>query len=289
MVPFTYYQYFDNLDDERRLLLLRECCDNGATNLVLTEALLKGLAGVPGLRKTLKKQINDCGITFIDAHSPFGPESDLMLPDDMRSLGLARQMLTLELVHDFGVKTCCFHLGNAPSFPEYSLDQLRSFICKTLEKLLKRAEELDIIICIENVFKPLNTVSEINGFIKKFDSPYLGVCYDAGHANIMENGMKFPDSRPWGQWENRGDVEWEHDVLEQLLPHIVICHLHDNDAAQDQHNLPGNGTIDWQKTLTLLRQAPRLTSMQSEVIVPRNGGFSIRRLVDTWNDYLSRY
>ena len=281
MVPFTYYLGFDDLTEAQRMSMLDEFASSGGKNLVLTDALLPQFCWKPQNRRVFYRQLEQAGLKLVDAHAPFGPECDLMMPDDMRPVAEARQNLVLEMVHEAGVKSCCFHLGNAISFPQYTLDELHTFICRTLEKLLKQAERLDVIICIENVFKPLNTVSEILALLKKFDTPYLGVCYDAGHANIMEKGMNFADSRPWGQWQGRGEVEWESDILLKLLPHIVNCHLHDNFAAQDEHALPGSGVIDWNKTLSLLNQAPRLKSMQSEV-VPLRSSVAIRRLIETW-------
>ena len=278
---------FANLNDDQRVSLLNEFAGCGGKNIVLSETLLQQFAGTPASRNKIKKQVADAGLKFVDAHAPYGGESDLMQPDDQFRIGLARQFLTLELAHDCGVDTCCFHLGNAPLFPQYTLDELHTFICRNLELLLKRAEELGVIVCIENIFKPLNTVSEILKLIRMFDTPYLGVCYDAGHANIMEHGMNFPDSRPWGQWAGRGEVEWESDILGKLLPHTVNCHLHDNFAAQDEHSLPGRGTVDWERTLSLLRQAPRLKSMQSEV-VPLRGGVAVRRLIETWQEVLHK-
>lgn len=286
MVPFTYYLGYDNQTPEQRVVMLEEFAASGGENLVLTDALLAQFCGAPQNRKVFYRQLANAGLKLVDAHAPFGPECDLMLPDATRQISMARQRLVLEFVREAGVDTCCFHLGNAPAFMEYTQDELHTFICRTLEVLLKWAEELKITICIENIFKPLNTVSEILTLLKKFDTPYLGVCYDAGHANIMEKGMDFADSRPWGQWEGRGEVEWENDVLTQLLPHIVNCHLHDNFASQDEHALPGRGSIDWQRTLNMLKQAPRLKSMQSEVI-PLRGGIAIRRLIETWENLLN--
>jgi sugar phosphate isomerase/epimerase len=267
------------------MTMFYDFAEHGGKNIVLTDALLKQFAVESDGRRRIKRQAADAGLNFVDAHAPFSGEIDLMLPDDIRSIGVARHVLTLEHVHDCGVKTCCFHLGNAPVFPEYSLDELHTFICRTLEKLLKRAEELDVIICIENIFKPLNTVSEILKLIEMFDTPYLGVCYDSGHANIMENGMVYPDSRPWGQWAGRGDVEWEERILEKLLDHIVSCHLHDNNASADLHKLPGEGSVDWKYTMDLLSKAPRLHVMQSEV-APARWNITMRRLLETWQKYL---
>lgn len=288
MIPFTCFLNFSGINDEQRIAMLNDYAEHGGKNIVFTNDLVKQFAFEPEARRKIKKQVADAGLTFVDAHAPYAGELDLMLPDDIRSIGLARHYLTLELVRDCGADTCCFHLGNAPVFPQYTLDELHTFICRTLEKLLKRAEELKIAVCIENIFKPINTVSEILKLIKMFNSPYLGVCYDSGHANIMEKGMNFPGSRPWAQWNDRGDVEWEHHVLEQLLEHIVICHLHDNDAINDLHLLPGDGTVDWEHTFSLLKQAPKLKYIQSETN-PGRHNISLALLQERWQAVLQKY
>jgi sugar phosphate isomerase/epimerase len=78
-------------------------------------------------------------------------------------------------------------------------------------------------------------------------------------------------------------VEWEHDVLDRMLPYIVNCHLHDNDASADQHLLPGKGTIDWSKLVPKLLSAPRLMCVQSEVI-PLRVQQPIRPLCDKFRE-----
>jgi len=47
----------------------------------------------------------------------------------------------------------------------------------------------------------------------------------------------------------------------------VTCHLHDNDGSDDTHSMPGDGTINWNKVIPLLRKAPRLQVIQSEVLM----------------------
>ena len=68
-----------------------------------------------------------------------------------------------------------------------------------------------------------------------------------------------------------------------MLPEIVTCHLHDNYGNEDQHDLPGNGNIDWQKERELLYQAPRLKQLQSEVLINRNN-LSIKAVADKFNE-----
>ena len=68
-----------------------------------------------------------------------------------------------------------------------------------------------------------------------------------------------------------------------MLPHIVNCHLHDNSGWKDEHKLPGRGCINWEKVIKLLKSAPRLKVIQSEVI-PVSTGTHIRELVEKFNE-----
>ena len=72
-------------------------------------------------------------------------------------------------------------------------------------------------------------------------------------------------------WKTVGvdEPEWDDRILEKMLPHVVNCHLHDNNGIVDQHYNPGRGTVDWKHIVGLLKQAPRLQVIQSEVIPVR--------------------
>ena len=81
-------------------------------------------------------------------------------------------------------------------------------------------------------------------------------------------------------------VECYPDALGDLLPHIVTCHLHDNDGYSDAHQMPGEGRINWPEQIAKIRTAPRLVSMQSEVSVGKYA-YSIRHLAETFKKILS--
>ena len=49
---------------------------------------------------------------------------------------------------------------------------------------------------------------------------------------------------------------------------------------REDHDLPGCGNIDWQRILTVLRNAPRLRNIQSEVLTARRD-IPIRTVVES--------
>ena len=207
-------------------------------------------------------------------------QTAIPVPEYRRQM-LARLKFNLQLANDFGVDTMCVHIDTT-IYPEYTMAQHFDAARRTLDEVLPVAEKLGVVICLENIFKPLNTVDDILTLIREFPSPCLGACYDSGHANIMEHGMSDPECIAHDRYGKWGlPVPWETDILGRLLPHIVNCHLHDNRAAKDEHDLPGTGTVDWQTTFAKLRTAPRLKNIQSEV-ASTDHAIPIKTLVETF-------
>ena len=51
-----------------------------------------------------------------------------------------------------------------------------------------------------------------------------------------------------------------------MLNQVVTTHLHDNNGKNDQHLAPGDGVANWDSIIERLKKAPRLTTLQSELI-----------------------
>ena len=132
--------------------------------------------------------------------------------------------------------------------------------------MIRRAETLGMVIVLENTIFPTDTPAELLGYLKRFRCDAFGICFDAGHANLMDGtpGKRSADMIEWIRRRWNGEVRFEVDTLALLLPDVVTCHLHDNDGSDDRHWLPGEGTIDWPRLLARLEKAPRLRSLQNE-------------------------
>ena len=280
MVPVTFHYDWEFISDHDRQTVMYEFAANGAKHIVLTDTLIHMICCTPVLYRKLRDEIAAAGLDFVDSHAPFRGDTDLNCPDPaIRPYMLAQLRLTLQIVHDFGVKSCCLHVSNS-RYSGYSVEEHREAVCRSLDALLPLAEELDVAICFENTYRPFNTVDEILYYIGRFPSKHLGACYDSGHANIMEHGMEFPECVLHRAYADCGlQPRGERNVLGEMLPHLVSCHLHDNDIVSDQHVLPGLGTIDWSTLVPRLLSAPRLACIQSEV-VPRRVQQPIRPLCE---------
>lgn len=289
MIPFSHYFEFSGFPEAAYPGIINEFKDNGSTSLVLTDKMLTGFLKEPWGFTKIKRLSVQYGFSFGDAHLPFGQPYDLCCSEKGRRAGmLADQKQAMAYAADAGCRTCTVHMGAYESVAYKTPNsELRPRVVDALGILLEEAEKLDIVLAIENSFERSNTPAEVLYYMSCFDTPYLGVCYDSGHACLMSD---FPGKvrekyfasmdNAWGE-----TVECYPDALGDLLPHIVTCHLHDNDGYSDAHRMPGEGRIVWDELLGKLRTAPRLMTMQSEVSMMRYG-YSIRRLTECFDRLL---
>ena len=276
-VPVTYLLDFEYVSDKARPFVMREFARCGAKHLVLSDALVDKIIASSSLAETVQKEMSDNGLSFCDGHAPFGIYYDMHSPmKAMRGMMFARQKLTLEICAFMGVETVTVHLGSTrvPPSDKISVAEHLDRVRETLGELLPCAEKLGVTVCIENSWYPLCTPDNLLLLKKEFPTPHLGFCYDAGHANIMDNGRLYDSGSAWNGWRTAGfdcTPPWCNDALEKMLPHVVNCHLHDNMGDSDAHTLPGRGNINWPHIIGLLQKAPNLKVIQCETIPIRNG------------------
>ncbi|MBU1699185.1 MAG: sugar phosphate isomerase/epimerase [Candidatus Eisenbacteria bacterium] len=87
--------------------------------------------------------------------------------------------------------------------------------------LVARAEELGVILAVENTRSPLH----IDFLLSSIESRHLALCYDSSHDFISGH----PPCALLRKWGYR----------------LVTTHLSDNNGVTDDHYLPGDGRIDW--------------------------------------------
>ena len=281
-VPVTYLLEYSQYPENVRRSILREFSVNGGKYVVLGDRMISQIVRKPEFAGVLQKELADEGLQFMDSHAPFGFELDMNNPDAFR-IATLRHTLHLHIAAMLNVKTMTIHIGNKCHFPDVSVDEQIDRICGMISRLLPVAEELDVTVCIENIWTQINTPEKLLQIKSHFPSDHLGFCLDAGHANIMDNGRLYPEGVARNYWmrDNSGEPCWDENIAEKMLPYVVNCHLHDNYGDRDQHQLPGKGNINWQKLQTLLDQAPRLQVIQCETLAIRNS-LAIKEMTATF-------
>ena len=270
-VPITFYYDFINTTDDSRQWVMHEFAVNGAKHLVLCDDLIRQILFRAPLIDKLQQEMADEGLTFVDAHAPFGPDLDMNCVNSARRrMAWARHKLSLEICAHLGVDTITIHVGNTNNDVQRAIPIETHFklVCETLDEILPVAEKAGVTVAIENIWFTTNTPEFLLQVKEKFPTDALGFCYDAGHANLMSShGKEFPEGNAGKAWGPLGlTPSWDDGILEKMLPHLVNCHLHDNNGNADYHRNIGNGNINWQHISALLKQAPRLKNIQSEVI-----------------------
>jgi len=287
--PIAYYYSWQAVSDAMIPNVMAEFRENGAENLVMSHIWLDRILRDMKFWSVLLRHARRQHVNLVEAHAPWGQGYDLCCPERARRPGMIEDhKRAMNYCADTGCRTYTMHVGAYESvFYHTPNEVLRPFVLDSLEQLLPEAEKLGIVIAVENSYERSNTPEEVAACIEHFDSPFIGCCLDVGHAHLME---PFPGKRrelyfdemdaAWGE-----RVEEYSGALERLAPHIVTCHLHDNDGYSDAHRLPGEGTIDWRELIRKLKALPRLVSMQTEVrTVPT--ALPVAKLVRTFGTLL---
>ena len=275
-VPVTYCFGFDACGDAMRRYIMHEFAVNGAKHLVFTDYLFRRCLGEANFASVLLKEMADEGLTFTDSHAPWQDKYDPIYPDPAyRRQMILRLKLCLNICAEVGVDTFTVHIGNDFPYPDIPLETHLGHIRGTLDAILPEAERCGVIICMENIWVRSNVSPVLIALKKEYPTDSLGFCYDSGHANLMEKGSAYKDNAVTCLWP---EAVWQEHILEDMLPDVVNCHLHDNFGQYDDHALPGGGNIDWPHIMDLLKRAPRLKNIQSEVSTV-GGRNSIRDIV----------
>lgn len=183
-------------------------------------------------------------------HAPFWNLSLAAFDPKIRAVVVDRLKQSLDIAAELGATHMVIHsplefLGMPESLtnPRIGNETVFNVTHKTLAEIVKRAEEMQCTLVIENIFdqRPLM----LTELVKSFASESVRQSLDVGHAYIMhKRGAPPPDyfAREAGE----------------LLAHV---HLQDTDGYTDRHWTVGEGQIDWHglfEVLHTMEHKPRL-------------------------------
>lgn len=197
-----------------------------------------------------KAQVAELGHWFKDSpmylhslHAPMynddcwgrtGPNAVISITETVKSKRI--QMVdeikrAIEVAEVIPCKYMIQHIGvGGEEYDERALDAAFT----ALEELRVFAKQRGVEILLENIPNKLSSAERLVQFLE-MTHLNLGFCFDTGHANIMEG------------------VEPAFHIMRDR---IRSTHVHDNNSVQDSHLFPylkQGGTIDWRKTMNLLR------------------------------------
>jgi sugar phosphate isomerase/epimerase len=180
------------------------------------------------LAETLRK--NGLETTF---HGPFMDLSPGGADRRIKEVTSDRLLKTIHLAYDFKPKTIVFH----PGYEKWKFDgEVKLWLessLQTWEPLVKEAEEMGLILVIENVFE--ENPDPLTMLLKEINSPHFRFCFDTGHHHVFSKA----DLPIW---------------IESLDKYLVEVHLHDNHKEMDEHLPVGDGNFDFDIFFGLLSQ-----------------------------------
>lgn len=109
-----------------------------------------------------------------------------------------------------------------------------------LKKLVDYAAEKNIKIAFENI----NNAEYLFKTFEVFKEPHVGFCLDVGHESCNTPGVHF---------------------LPVIGDRLFCTHIHDNDCKHDEHKIPFDGDIDFERVCRQLKECGYKGNLTVEV------------------------
>lgn len=192
------------------------------------------------------------GITFHSMHSPMysddewgrggAPAINIAALDKRDRIAAMDEIKrALEVAEQTPFKFLVQHVGVSN---EEADEHKAEAAMMSLEHLRAFAKPLGVELLVENILNELSTPEKLMELLHAGRFADIGVCFDLGHAHFSQ-GVK--------------------PAFEILKERIRSTHVHDNKKDRDSHLWPGEGDIDWNEAVSLLRTAPHVPPLLLEI------------------------
>ncbi|NLF40838.1 sugar phosphate isomerase/epimerase [bacterium] len=171
------------------------------------------------------------GLRLLDLHGSVGPEKNWWSPREHERLaGVELVANRLAMTARLGGDAVVMHVPGDPGCLP---------VRRSLDALEGVAHGHGVRIAIENGSFPA-----LRALFNEYDPAFVGLCYDAGHGNLVPDGL---------------------DHLDALKDRLIALHLHDNDGLSDQHKPVFSGTVDWARLAGIIARSPCAKCINMEV------------------------
>ena len=174
-------------------------------------------------------------------HAPQGgPWSFGILP---LKTAVSRLQESIRRAASINARILTFHLGVATGNERHNTILQGA---RVVREAILHAQDLGICLCVENVFgeHSVATVEDCELLFEAANTPQLRFTLDTGHAHLC------------------GCL---HEMATAFPERLAFTHVHDNDLTQDQHRVPGRGTIDWKRLTAVLDQVNYMGTLNFEL------------------------
>ncbi len=189
----------------------------------------------------LKKQVEDRGMYFNQAHAP-APSSSV--DKEKNEIFFKNIVSSMKRASYLGAKTIVVHPCQHLYYVEKGVPEiLFEYNIEFFKKLIPYAEEYDIRVAVENMWQYPGMAShstcsrpaEMIRYVDALNNDSIVCCLDIGHAMLVREK---PD-----------------DFIRELGSKRLAClHVHDIDGIHDNHTLPYLGIINWEAVMQALSE-----------------------------------
>lgn len=185
-----------------------------------------------------RERVQYAGVQIGQIHAPYNPPPDI-LDDEELSFFIQSVKRAIYACRLLGSPYAVIH---PIIFPDWQEEPGRSheINARLFKAYAETAEQFQVCLAVENMpgrGVPYSDSAELLELLHAIGSPCLAVCLDTGHAHM---------SMPAGKTVA--------DMARELAGALRVLHVHDNNAAFDQHLCPYMGTIDWQAFVRALKE-----------------------------------
>lgn len=189
-----------------------------------------------GVMRRVFEQMTRLGLEPYALHAPFAEGIDITSLDDRRREAAAREiLLAAEAAGILGVRYFILHPGPEkvlhPDPPE-RLQRMQNALA-VIRRVADYCRTRGMTLLLENMLPHLfmGHPRDILWHLASIPNIPVGVCLDTGHAALGER--LYSDVRT-------------------LAGHLRMVHAHDNSGQKDDHRVPGEGTIPWERVMAAL-------------------------------------
>jgi len=198
--------------------------------------------------RQLRRWLRQFGLQVVDVHASAGREKQFnSLLEYERRAGVELMKNRIALAAYLESDVVVIHI---PEGLPTTADPRWAQTFRSLDVLLPFARRHEVRIAIEN--NPRTGLIDLQEVLRRYPTPDMGLCYDAGHGNLEKCAL---------------------EKLDALKDRILAVHLHDNDGTSDLHQLPFQGTVPWVRVMGLLAASSYRKCVSLEVVI-QNTGFT---------------
>lgn len=192
----------------------------------------------PAAAEALAAWLEATGLRLHSVHAPIvtgyvggvwgTPFSNAASDGAARGRALDETRAALALARTIPFRHLVVHLGQPDGQQAPPGDNSRDAARRSVEHLHEAAAAAGVRLALEVIPNRLSTADALVQLLDDLELRDAGVCLDFGHAFLG------------------GDVV---DAVESLSGALVTTHVHDNRGTADDHLVPFEGRIDWERAL----------------------------------------